>query len=106
MSNNFTGIERFGKVQKTAWSRTAKPFCKKYEFLEIRLFGQIGCDEQVFQLLFRNCRRRLRHQVLALLRFREGNDVANARAVCEYCNEPVKAESDAAVRRRAELERV
>ena len=39
--------------------------------------------KQVFQLLFRNGRRRLRHEVLPLLRFRECDNVANRRAVCE-----------------------
>ena len=59
---------------------------------------------QFLELLRRDRRRALGHEVLALLGLREGDDVADARRAAEQRHHPVEAERNAAVGRRAEGE--
>ena len=59
----------------------------------------------VAQLLVIHRRGRVHHQVHRLLRLREGNDVADAVASGQQHHEPVRADGEAAVRRRAVFQR-
>src|SRR5205809_3999272 len=62
-------------------------------------------DVQVAQLLLSHRRRRLDQQILCALRLRESDHVADLLDAGHQRDEPVEAEGDAAVRRRAVLQR-
>src|SRR5258708_1423542 len=63
-------------------------------------------DVQLAQLLLVHRRRRVREQVLRALGFWKGDDVADRFGAGHHRDDAVEAERDAAVRRRAVLERV
>src|SRR6266511_616247 len=75
---------------------------------EERLLGRLvrRLHVQLPELLRVHVPGRAGHEVRALLRLRPGDDVAERLGDGEEHHEPVHAERDAAVRRRAELERV
>src|SRR3989442_9706977 len=61
---------------------------------------------QLAQLLLVHRRRSMREQVLRALRLGEGDDVADGLGAGHHGDDAVEAEGDAAVRRRAVLERL
>src|SRR5712671_1202298 len=63
-------------------------------------------DVQLAQLFLVHGRRRMREQVLRALRLGEGDDVADGFGAGHHGDDPVQAEGDAAVRRRAVLQRL
>jgi hypothetical protein len=67
------------------------------------LLDFIQLDPQFFELGRVNRRGRIGERALGFLRFGKGNHFTNGIGIAKEHDEPVQAERDAAVRRRAEL---
>src|SRR6266516_976691 len=68
--------------------------------------GSAQANMQLAQLLLVHRRWSMREQILRALRLRERDDVADGFGTGHYGDDAIEAESDAAVRRRAVLQRL
>src|SRR5712691_9903566 len=94
------------RASTESWNTPAFDASFSHSIFMLSILRLAQANVQLAQLLFVHRRRSVREQILRALRLGEGDDVADGFGAGHHGDDPVQAEGDAAVRRRAVLQRL